>query len=61
MHLGEEDEFISKAAQAEIKAGARKKAKCDRLQLSGSASRHSPAQWVALRRRGSGASERANF
>src|SRR5712671_6241909 len=39
MHLGEEDEFISKPAQAEIKDGPCRQAKRDGLQLSGAASR----------------------
>jgi hypothetical protein len=37
--LGEEDEFISKTAQDQIKAALAKKAERDRLQLFGSASR----------------------
>ena len=43
MHLGEEDEFISKTAQAADQSGAGKKAERHRLQLSGSASRFLPA------------------
>ena len=43
MHLGEEDEFISKTAQAQDQSGAGKKAERHRLQLSGSASRVLPA------------------
>jgi carboxymethylenebutenolidase len=39
MHLAEEDEFISKPAQAEIKAALAKQTKRDSLQLSGSESR----------------------
>ena len=39
MHLAEEDEFISKPAQAEIKSGTCQQTKRDGLQLSGSASR----------------------
>jgi carboxymethylenebutenolidase len=39
MHLGEEDEFISKPAQAEIKAALARQTKRDSLQLSGAASR----------------------
>ena len=39
MHLGEEDEFISKPAQAEIKAALARQTKRDGLQLSGAASR----------------------
>ncbi len=48
MHLGEEDEFISKTAQAADQSSAGKKAERNRLQLSGSASRVFPAQWDAL-------------
>jgi carboxymethylenebutenolidase len=39
MHLAEEDEFISKSAQAEIKTALCQQAKRHRLQLSGSGSR----------------------
>ena len=54
MHLAEEDEFISKAAQAQIKAALRRQAKRDSLQLSGAASRLRAAQRRTLRRRGGG-------
>jgi hypothetical protein len=60
MHLGEEDEFISNTAQAEIKSGARKQAERNRLQLSRSAPCLLPPQWRALQRRSGSAREQAN-
>jgi Dienelactone hydrolase family len=60
MHLGEEDEFISKTAQAQIKAALAKKAQRHRLQLSGSASRLLPAQRDALQYRGGCARQQAD-
>jgi hypothetical protein len=60
MHLAEEDEFISKAAQAEIKTALAKKPKRDSLQLSGSASRLRSAQRGALQCRGGSARQRAD-
>jgi len=36
MHLGEEDEFISKTAQAEIKAALAKKASAEHYRASSS-------------------------
>ncbi len=51
MHLGEEDEFIPKTAQAQIKAALAKKAERNRLQLSGSGvtpfSRHNGTHYNA--------------
>jgi carboxymethylenebutenolidase len=38
MSLAEEDEFISKAAQAEIRVAMAKKTKCDGVQLPGAES-----------------------
>jgi len=45
MHLGEEDEFISKAAQAQIKAALAGKENATVYSSSGSTSRLLPAQW----------------
>jgi carboxymethylenebutenolidase len=51
MHLAEEDEFISKSAQAEIKTALASRPKRHRQQLSGPASRLRSPLWNALQRR----------
>jgi dienelactone hydrolase len=60
MHLGEEDEFISKTAQAEIKAALAKKPNATVYSYPGQSRAFLSAQWGALRRGGGSASEPAN-